>query len=302
MYGSIIMNVWRWNHFLLLVLAARQDMRWRIGWMSKVWMEVWKRKWHQVGRLILTFFRCQFTLLLMSSRISSFMVPPVAWRVWSWKFQKSQATSHKFLMSVEIHILSEAFVLSDWRWRFLISAQLLSRSSIRASIQPILVWFLKDLATANGRGVGGYEVFPFFQEEISRRTEDIIRGAALFWSPHAGSVSWSLLRVLSYLVHWKRLSVSPFLCTHPLGQSEVGHTPLFYIIFPVVIFLEESLSSHLCQGLGAVFVVSWRELQSKSWRVSFPTMDIVFQSTIKGGEKRARSMESYRFVEICFPW
>ena len=112
---------------------------------------------------MLPFLRLQVTLLLMSSVIFSFLGPSVACRAWFRKFQKSQETSHSFLMSKEIHIFPGLFAPCDFRWRFWVSDQLFARISMRACSQPILVWFSKALSMAIGREEG---VFPFFQDEM----------------------------------------------------------------------------------------------------------------------------------------
>ena len=56
--------------------------------------------------------------------------------------------------------------------------------------------------------------------------------------------------------------MSSFLCLHPLGNSGVGHVPLLFITVPVGSCLEESLVTHSCLVLGAIFVESSRDFHS----------------------------------------
>ena len=164
MSSIILLGVWGGKHLIAMVVSVIQDRRWWIGHVRKLWMEVWNRKLHRIVIPMLPFSRLQVTLLLTSSIISIFTGPSVAWRVWFRKFQKSQSTSHSFLMITQIHIFPDVFAPSDWRLKFWISFQLFTRSHMRACSQPISFWFSKALATANGRVGGGEEFFPFRHE------------------------------------------------------------------------------------------------------------------------------------------
>ena len=141
MSGSLLLDMWGRKHILALDVSVHQDSCWRIEQLIKVCMEVWNRNWHWVGRPILPFSRWWVTLLLVSYIISSFLGPSVAWRVWFRKLHKSQEISHSFLMSEEIHIFTKVYTPIYWRWRFWISAQLFSRSPMRAFSQPIIFSF-----------------------------------------------------------------------------------------------------------------------------------------------------------------
>ena len=132
MSGSLLLGVWGRDHCLALTVASGQYMCWRVGWVSRFWMELLNSKWYLVGSAMLPFSIWRVNLLLVSSMISSFLGPSAAFIVWFRKFQKSQAMSHSFLMRDYIYIFPEVFSPSDWRWRFWISAHLFSRSPMRA--------------------------------------------------------------------------------------------------------------------------------------------------------------------------
>ena len=87
-----------------------------------------------------------------------------------------------------------------------------------------------------------------------------------------------------------------FLCPHPLGNYGVAHAPLLYITFPFGSRMDASLVAHLCLVLGEFFVTSSREFQSTRWWVSLFRVAILFRQARIGGEKRARSMESDKFL------
>ena len=70
-------------------------------------MFVLNRKWNIMGSPEIPLLKCWETLVLMRPRISGYLGPSVAWRVWFLKFQMYHAVSHSFLISVYIHITLE---------------------------------------------------------------------------------------------------------------------------------------------------------------------------------------------------
>ena len=136
---------------------------------------------------------------------------------------------------------------------------------------------------------------PFLHKEIPCRMAVMIWGGALCSFASILTVFPGVFFMI-YTLCYIDCSVYLFLCPHHLGNYGVGHAPLLFITVPVGICLEASIVAHLYLILGAVFVASSREFQSTRWWVSLFRVAILFRQARIGGEKRARSMESDKFL------
>ena len=78
-------------------------------------MFVLNRKWNIMGSPEISLLKCWETLVLMRPRISGYLGPSVAWRVWFLKLQISHAVYHRFLVSANIHLTPEILAPKDLR-------------------------------------------------------------------------------------------------------------------------------------------------------------------------------------------
>ena len=96
-------------------------------------------------------------------------------------------------------------------------------------MQPMLVCFLKVLATGVGRYLGDCRGCPLLQSVIPWRISGIIIGGALFRYPQLERKTFSLSHVLSPLWNWYMCGTPSAGFPQSLGNDGEGHDSIVAI-------------------------------------------------------------------------